>query len=262
MLHLNMLWMTKESRSSRNGVTIFRFMVIIFNLFLFLGKTFYPKIVVSYSMTNFSSTTCSWNDIIDEAKLIRSKDEFMTHLIDIFILEHSNFSNAIVFLLAHSFAGQVPEEKWLDLFKNVHKTTEQYNDEIKESLESIALLDLSVIKKRDPASDGFVNPFLNFKGYKALQAHRIAHVLWNSDRKDTARAIQARCSELFAVDIHPAAKIGFGLFIDHGTGIVIGETAVVGNNCSFLHGVTLGSTGKDKGENNKNKFHKTEKKTE
>lgn len=75
-----------------------------------------------------------------------------------------------------------------------------------------------------------------------------AHILWRNGRKDAARCIQSRCSEIWSVDIHPAAKIGAGLMIDHGTGVVIGETAVIGTNCSFLHGVTLGSTGKQSGD--------------
>jgi serine O-acetyltransferase len=110
------------------------------------------------------------------------------------------------------------------------------------------MIDLLAIRDRDPATEGLLHPFLHFKGFKALQAFRIAHVLWKLNRKDVAKVIQARTSELYAIDIHPAAVIGDGLMMDHGTGIVIGETARVGRNCTFLHGVTLGSTGKDKGD--------------
>lgn len=92
------------------------------------------------------------------------------------------------------------------------------------------------------------NAFIYFKGFKSLQSHRVAHILWSIGKVDIAYAIQSRCSELWSVDIHPGAKIGCGLMIDHGTGVVIGETAVVGRYCSFLHGVTLGSTGKNSGD--------------
>lgn len=85
---------------------------------------------------------------------------------------------------------------------------------------------------------------LYFKGWKAIQAYRMAHVLWQLDRKDLALVIQARCTEVFGIDLHPAADIGCGLMIDHGTGVVIGETARIGNNCTLMHGVTLGGTGK------------------
>lgn len=113
---------------------------------------------------------------------------------------------------------------------------------------NILIKDLLAIQNRDPACQSLVNAYLYFKGFKALQAHRAAHILWSAGRKDVALAIQSRCSELWSVDIHPAAHVGAGLMIDHGTGVVIGETAVVGNNCSFLHGVTLGSTGKESGD--------------
>lgn len=111
-------------------------------------------------------------------------------------------------------------------------------------IEKLALLDLIAVEQRDPACRSVVSVFLYFKGYKAIQAYRMAHVLWKNDRKDLAMLIQARCSEIFGIDIHPGAVIGGGLMIDHGTGVVIGETSVIGNGCTFLHGVTLGGTGK------------------
>lgn len=101
---------------------------------------------------------------------------------------------------------------------------------------------------RDPASRCPVLSFLNYKGFKALQAYRIANILLHNGSRELALLIQSRVSELWDVDIHPGATIGGGLMIDHGTGLVIGETAVIGENCSFLHGVTLGSTGKDMGD--------------
>ena len=101
---------------------------------------------------------------------------------------------------------------------------------------------------RDPAAGSSVNPFLNHKGFHALQAHRVAHWYWGRQRKALAQCLQGRASEVFAVDIHPAAVVGGGVFIDHGTGVVIGETAVVGDNVSILQGVTLGGTGKETGD--------------
>ncbi|VAI24799.1 unnamed protein product [Triticum turgidum subsp. durum] len=89
---------------------------------------------------------------------------------------------------------------------------------------------------------------LDAQGYHSLQSYRIAHVLWNQGRKVLALALQSRISEVFAVDIHPAAKIGEGILLDHGTGLVIGETAVVGNWVSLMQGVTLGGTGKEHGD--------------
>ncbi|CAN4121997.1 unnamed protein product [Withania somnifera] len=104
--------------------------------------------------------------------------------------------------------------------------------------------DLRAVKERDPACVSYVHCFLNFKGFLACQAHRIAHRLWTKGRKVLALLIQNRVCEVFAVDIHPGAKIGSGILLDHATGVVIGETAVIGNNVSILHNVTLGGTGK------------------
>jgi len=102
--------------------------------------------------------------------------------------------------------------------------------------------------ERDPACDRYSLPFLYYKGYQGLQMHRIGHYLWRRRRRELARYLQSRISEVFAIDIHPAARIGVGILIDHATSLVIGETAVVGDNVSMLHEVTLGGTGKDSGD--------------
>ena len=107
--------------------------------------------------------------------------------------------------------------------------------------------DLSAVLERDPAARGVAQPFLHYKGFHALESHRVAHWLWGEERHPLAFYLQNRISEVFAVDIHPAARIGKGILIDHGTGAVIGETAVVGDDVSMLHEVTLGGTGKNPG---------------
>jgi serine O-acetyltransferase len=116
------------------------------------------------------------------------------------------------------------------------------------SIVSAAEADLRAVSERDPAIKTLLQPFLYFKGFQALQAHRVSHWLWNQGRETLAFHFQSRISELFQVDIHPAAKLGSGLFLDHGTGIVIGETAVVGDEVSMLHAVTLGGTGAERGD--------------
>lgn len=108
--------------------------------------------------------------------------------------------------------------------------------------------DLRAVKERDPACVNYIHCFLNFKGFLACQSHRIAHKLWSQGRILLALVIQNRVSEVFAVDIHPGAKIGRGILLDHGTGVVVGETAVIGDNVSILHNVTLGGTGKASGD--------------
>jgi serine O-acetyltransferase len=108
--------------------------------------------------------------------------------------------------------------------------------------------DLAAASERDPASHGIANVFLNHKGFQALQAHRLSHWFWRRERPALSHFLQGRTSEVFAVDIHPAAEIGEGVFIDHATGVVVGETAVVGDDVSLLQEVTLGGTGKESGD--------------
>lgn len=108
--------------------------------------------------------------------------------------------------------------------------------------------DLAAVFDRDPACSRYVEPLLYFKGFHALVTHRFAHELWKSGRKDFALYLQSQASRIFSVDIHPAARIGTGIMFDHGTGIVIGETASIGDNTSLLHGVTLGGSGKEVGD--------------
>ncbi|MCL4767660.1 MAG: serine O-acetyltransferase [Hyphomicrobiaceae bacterium] len=108
--------------------------------------------------------------------------------------------------------------------------------------------DLAAVFDRDPACSRYLEPLLYFKGFHALVTHRFAHELWRAGRRDFALYMQSQSSRIFAVDIHPAARIGIGIMLDHGTGIVIGETASIGDNTSLLHGVTLGGSGKESGD--------------
>jgi serine O-acetyltransferase len=109
-------------------------------------------------------------------------------------------------------------------------------------------VDIQAVYDRDPACDRFIQPVLYFKGFHAIQTHRLAHWLWNRGRVDLALYLQSRSSEIFQTDIHPAAKVGKGLFLDHATGLVVGMTATIGDNVSILQGVTLGGTGKESGD--------------
>ena len=108
--------------------------------------------------------------------------------------------------------------------------------------------DINAVFDRDPACERLIEPFLYFKGFHALQAHRLTHWLWGNGERDFALYLQSRTSEVFQTDIHPAARIGQGIFLDHATGLVVGETAVIGDNVSLLQDITLGGTGKDCGD--------------
>ena len=114
---------------------------------------------------------------------------------------------------------------------------------IDNSIGEAARADLSAVVERDPASGRLMEPFLFFKGYAAIQTHRLTHWLWSAGKRDMALYLQSRSSEIFQTDIHPGAQIGKGVFLDHATGFVAGETVVIEDNVSILHGVTLGGTG-------------------
>jgi len=108
--------------------------------------------------------------------------------------------------------------------------------------------DIHAIMQRDPAATNAFSVLLLYPGLKAVRSHRRAHWLYNRRFYFLARYISERCKRKTGIEIHPAAKIGKGLFIDHGSGVVIGETTVIGDNCTIYQGVTLGGTGKDKGK--------------
>ena len=110
---------------------------------------------------------------------------------------------------------------------------------------AILRVDIQAFYDRDPACLRFLEPVLYFKGFHAIQTHRLAHWLWSRGRRDFALYLQSRSSSVFQTDINPAARIGKGIFLDHATGLVVGETAVIGDSVSILHGVTLGGTGKE-----------------
>jgi len=183
-----------------------------------------------------------WSLLSEEAENIAKKEPLMRALVEKGVLQHSSLKDALAFRLSHEFGSVfMPPQNWSIIFKQAYNRGDC-------DLEELACLDLISIKEMDHACDKLFTPFMFFKGFKSVQAHRVGHTLWKEGRKDIARLIQSRVTELYAVDIHPAAKLGKGIVLDHATGVVIGETAVVGDNCYFLHGVTLGGNGKASGD--------------
>lgn len=178
-----------------------------------------------------------WLKIQEEARLDVAVEPILSSYYNTSILSHKSLQTALANHLAIKLSSAcLPSSTLSDLFVAVLETDETIMDAVKS--------DLRAVKERDPACITHVHCFLNFKGFLACQAHRVAHKLWLQGRKVVAVMIQNRVSEVFAVDIHPGAKIGSGILLDHATGIVVGETAVIGNNVSILHSVTLGGTGK------------------
>ncbi|CAJ1971499.1 unnamed protein product [Sphenostylis stenocarpa] len=182
-----------------------------------------------------------WMKMQDEARLDVTVEPILSSYYNTFILSHESLQTALANHLAVKLSSpSLPSTTLHDLFVAVLETDQAVMDAVKS--------DLRAVKERDPACISHVHCFLNFKGFLACQAHRVAHKLWLQGREILAVMIQNRVSEVFAVDIHPGAKIGSGILLDHATGIVVGETAVIGNNVSILHSVTLGGTGKVSGD--------------
>lgn len=180
-----------------------------------------------------------WRQLVAEAGCCG--DPIMSRLLRSSIHAHAHFPGALAGLIGRKLAdGTVPAEVLAEMAALVHAE----DPEIVEAAAS----DLVAIRERDPACPDLVTPFLYFKGYQALQIYRIAHHLWRDGRRHLAQHLQSRTSELFGMDIHPAARIGRRVLIDHGTAIVIGETAVLEDDVSMLQGVTLGGTGKNMGD--------------
>jgi serine O-acetyltransferase len=180
-----------------------------------------------------------WAALRNEAEHIAATEASLASLLNAVILRHSELSKALSYQLARKLSDQ--ELRAMSLRETCE---EAYAAD--PGIVAAAEADLRAVFERDPACKGYVQPFLFFKGFIAIQTHRISHWLWTQGRESMAFYLQSRMSELFQVDIHPAAVIGKGAFFDHGTGIVIGETAVVGDDVSILHGVTLGGTSADR----------------
>ena len=157
------------------------------------------------------------------------------------ILSHDDLASALSYHIARKLGDDAM--RGITLREMVQKI---YADD--PSLVEFAEADLQAVYERDPAAKGYMQTFMYFKGFLSLQIYRVSHRLWQQGRFTMAHFLQSRVSELFQIDINPAARIGKGVFLDHGTGIVIGETAVVGDDCSILQGVTLGGTGAERGD--------------
>jgi serine O-acetyltransferase len=182
-----------------------------------------------------------WAALRNEAEHTARTEPALASLVNAVILSNDNLGDALSYQLAHKLGDQELRAMSLrELAIQAYRSAPE--------LVVIAEADLKAVYERDPACKGYVQPFLFFKGFQALQTQRIAHWLWGQGRETMAFYLQSRMSEIFQVDIHPATRIGSGVFIDHGTGIVIGETAVIGDDVSLLQGVTLGGTGAERGD--------------
>jgi len=182
-----------------------------------------------------------WASLRREIAAAAVREEALRSLLEIAVLRHDTFAAALAAMLGRKLADSVmPADRLESLALSTMEAA--------PSIVAAALADLVAIRTRDPAAEGYAEPFLYYKGFHALEWHRIGNALYRDGRRDIAAFLQSRVSEVFAIDIHPAVPVGTGVFIDHGTGIVVGETAVIGNDVSILQEVTLGGTGKERGD--------------
>ncbi len=179
-----------------------------------------------------------WHQISQDAQTAVINEPLIGGLVHSSILHHATLERALSYRIAMKLSS---DEMSAQILREIADEAYMAAPELGEA----ARADLVAIFERDPACHRLMQPLLFFKGFQAVQAYRVGHWLWHQNRRDISYLIQARVSEVFGIDIHPAAKIGKGLMIDHAHSIVIGETAVVGDNVSMLHSVTLGGTGKE-----------------
>jgi serine O-acetyltransferase len=182
-----------------------------------------------------------WDRLHDEVVDMAQSEAMLASYLYAAVLNHRSLEDALSYLLAAKLAS--PYLSAMSL-RDVIAQALADSAEIRQALRR----DLTAVLERDPAARGLAQPFMHYKGFHALESHRVAHWLWGKGRESLAFYLQNRISEVFAVDIHPAARLGKGILIDHGTGVVIGETTVVGDDVSMLHEVTLGGTGKESGD--------------
>jgi serine O-acetyltransferase len=182
-----------------------------------------------------------WNEIRTEAARDAIQEPMLASFLYSVVLNHECFEDALSFILASKLGSATLTAVSLrDLIQKALAA----DPGISES----ARADIEAVRARDPACQGYSIPLLYFKGYHSIQSYRIAHYYWISNRKPLALYLQSRISEVFAVDIHPGARLGKGMLFDHATSIVIGETCVIDDDFSMLHEVTLGGTGKTGGD--------------
>jgi serine O-acetyltransferase len=176
-----------------------------------------------------------------EAEDILKKEPEFAGFIYATVLNHETLASAV----AHRVADRLDHQTISgDLIEQAFRDVIARDPSIALAIET----DILAVADRDPACTRLIEPLLYFKGFQAIQTHRLAHALWRAGRRDFALYLQSRSSAVFQCDIHPAARIGKGIFLDHATGLVVGSTAEIDDDVSILHSVTLGGTGKEGGD--------------
>ncbi|MCV9997188.1 serine O-acetyltransferase [Pararhizobium sp. YC-54] len=179
-----------------------------------------------------------WDSLQEEARIAAQQDPLLAAFLYSTIINQRSLEDSVIYRICERLDHP-------DLQANLLRQTFAEMLEDWPEWGSILRVDIQAVYDRDPACTRFLEAILYFKGFHAIQTHRLAHWLINRGRRDFALYLQSRSSSVFQTDINPAARVGKGIFLDHATGLVVGETAVIGDNVSILHGVTLGGTGKE-----------------
>ncbi len=190
-----------------------------------------------------------WLDIRAEAEMFSTQEPALASFFHSSILCHESLESALTYTLSEILGNATVSS--LSIRRVIAEVLTQdsadgltANSDITRKMR----MDVRAYRERDPACQYFSMPLLYFKGFHALQVHRIAHYLWSHERQTMALHLQSLCAAIFGVDIHPGASIGGGIMIDHATALVIGETTVIEDNVSMLHSVTLGGSGNYSGK--------------
>lgn len=182
-----------------------------------------------------------WARLQQEAEDALSRERALSALFVNSIVNRQTFEDAVIHRIAARLGNDiVPAQLIHDVFSQAAAGD--------ESIGAAFRADIIAVLERDPACERLIEPLLFFKGYHAIQTHRLAHWLWIKGRVDFALYLQSRSSEIFQTDVHPGAALGKGIFLDHATGLVVGETSVIEDNVSILQNVTLGGTGHETGD--------------
>ena len=188
-----------------------------------------------------SSVDPIWTALRQQAEAMAGREPSLAGFVHATVLQHDRLEQALSYHLAHKLGGDDLSPLAIrEMFDDLVAAEDGFGQAVRA--------DLSAVFERDPACHSYLDAFLFYKGFHALESWRVSHWLWHQGRKAMALFLQSRISQLFAVDVHPAAEIGRGIMFDHATGIVIGETAVVEDDVSIMQDVTLGGTGKESGD--------------
>lgn len=182
-----------------------------------------------------------WQQVRVEAQAACEADPALSGFLYSSVLTHQSLEDALAHRVAERLDhSDMPAALIRHAFAQMRAAVPEWSETLR--------IDMQAVYDRDPACERYIEPLLFFKGVHAIQTHRLAHWLWGVGRRDFALYLQSRSSSVFQTDIHPASRMGRGVFLDHATGLVVGMTAVIGNAVSILQGVTLGGTGKEFGD--------------